>query len=222
MIFVKRLLFVLLILLLISSFGVITSDLLCKGLTSDNLSKVSSILALLGAISALYIWAANVVRLRSDDILKEVGQMYERSYETLSDSKNNGIPQNDRMLWLTAARLLLSAQDLSLNLTEPSHKIIHKEIEAFWKWKFYLLISSDKNNFPEDYFSEGLSHYIAHSKGKNEPIAVSSLIVLYKFFQWTGDDVDRLDKYRSIPEAEVKKLRGVPPQVIETMRRWGV
>ncbi|PMO47177.1 hypothetical protein BCT11_04590 [Vibrio sp. 10N.222.52.B12] len=222
MIFVKRMLFVLLIFLLISSLCVITLELLYNGLSSGNLVKVSPLLAFLGAISALYIWAANVVRLRSDDILKEVGNMYKRSYDTLSGSKNNELPQNDRMLWLTSARLLLSAQDLSLNLTEPSHKKIHKEIEAFWQWKFYLLISSEKNNFPENYFSEGVSHYIAYSKGKSAPIAVPSLIVLYKFFQWKDDGIDRLDNYRTITEPEFEKLQGVPPQVLEIMRKWGV
>lgn len=67
-----------------------------------------------------------------------------------------------------------------------------------------------------------MSHYIAHSKGQNAPIAVPSLIVLYKFFQWNGDGIDRLDNYRTITEPEFEKLQGVPPQVLEIMRKWGV
>ncbi|MGC1050835.1 hypothetical protein WKH14_00655 [Pantoea agglomerans] len=146
----------------------------------------------------------NIRRHLSEDYYKEAKEQLSKAYENLHHFKD-GVLDNDRLRWLTTARMLSISIMLSKRIMMSSHKIMYREEKQFWRMKFVDLVT----DFPSEFYAESPKHLIMHSSDVRAPIAESSLVEIYDFMKWPDDYVDPLhDKRFSSEEIESMTIRG--------------
>ncbi|MEK6777851.1 MAG: hypothetical protein AABY87_13370, partial [bacterium] len=106
------------------------------------------IMAGAGALVALITLVWNIRRQYSEDFLKESQVFLEKSFDTLNVLDDKGWPKNDRMRWLTSARLLRVVEQMGGKINLKSHKLLYEDIKDYWRSKFYDLIEPDGQGFP--------------------------------------------------------------------------
>lgn len=162
-------------------------------------------LTLLAVGAALLTLVYNVRRHISEDYCKEARAYLEKAYDTLKPSKPGDPPINDRLLWLTSARMLKTSENLSNKILFDSHRDAYIEDRQYWRTKFWNIIKS----LPSEYYAEKPEHLIMHNAQDRAPLAESSLYVIYKFMEWPKDYQDPLDNYRfTDEEIETMQVRG--------------
>lgn len=87
----------------------------------------------------------------SRGFLDESLLLLRRAYETFTHCGSNP-PKNDRVLWMTTARMLVGFQVMRNRITEPDHIIIANTHEEYWRHQFYTLIKTTEKNLILNYF----------------------------------------------------------------------
>jgi hypothetical protein len=182
-------------------------------LVSIPLSAFSSLAVLVGGLVALCVWTWNMRQQYSQDFLKESRSFFQKSFETLNVLDDQGRPLHDRMRWLTSARLLRVAQRLGSQIELKSHRLLYEEIEHYWRNRFDEIINPPDlplEGLPEDYFAERPDHFISYDRRRDrEPLAVSSIRVLYRFVEWPEGRSDPLDNEPPFSEEELHKMEAL-------------
>jgi len=146
----------------------------------------------------------NIRRHLSEDYYKEAKDQLSKAYENLSHYKD-GMLDNDRLRWLTTARMISVSNMLSKKIMMSSHKIINREDRQFWRIKFSNIVE----DFPAKFYAEKPEHLMMHAGHERSPIAEASLVEIYDFMKWPDDYVDPLyDKRFSNEEIERMTIRG--------------
>jgi hypothetical protein len=173
----------------------------------------NTFLIMSGATIALCSFHFNLSRSRSEDILRSSIDLIEKSYEELAPKDCTELPCKSRLAWLTAARLLMAAEDLGQEITEPSHKLVYRKIKEYWRHRFYVLIFP---NFPEGlpstFYGENPADVIIHSERKGEPLSEKSLVFLYRFIKWPEEMPDPLAKVKDFTDEEIAKMELTGPR----------
>lgn len=160
-----------------------------------------------GAASAFF--AAMTIRSNSkarknERLLSDSVRTLERSFLALvGPNDSGGIPPNDRLGWLTSARLIEQYRDSKQEITD---RIVLKECESHeehWRHQFYLRLKN---------LAGGSLNYYENGGGVNCIDKVSAVVV-HSFADWDDDKKDPLSKYKDAGEA-VKKLK--------PLQRWFV
>ncbi len=162
----------------------------------------------LGVLIALITLLWNSNKSNSKDYLNKATSLLEQSFNIFSENLDEkGAPPNDRVLWLTVARMIQSSIDLSKKITIYSHKKIFNETLQFWRWKFSLLLKLDKGSFPSNYFAESPEIIFSWDPRRNRaPLSLKSLRVIYRFIKWPKDLEDPLEKSRKFTSEEIKDM----------------
>ncbi|MDZ7662951.1 hypothetical protein [Thiohalophilus sp.] len=146
------------------------------------------------AIVAFFLYRLNQARHSHEDkykasetFLKESIRILERSYEIFTDNgKHIFPPRNDRLLWLTTARMILRFDRLKSRITENEHKEIIDEHEEYWRFQFYKLMDFNNSNFTKAYFCPSGNQYDA------DTIAINSIAIIFSFAKWKEGNEDPL------------------------------
>lgn len=154
-------------------------------------SHYTSYLAILAALVALATLAYNARRHLSEDYCEEAKEYLKRAFEIL-DAKEDGLPPNDRLSWITAARFIKVSERLSKKLIMTSHKETYIEEAEYWRGRFRGIIK----DFPADYYAESPEKFKTWTPEDREPIAESSIYVIYKFMEWDSNYTDPLPDVR--------------------------
>lgn len=161
-----------------------------------------SYLAILASLAALITLVYNVRRHLSEDYCKEAKEYLKRSFEVLAPKDESSLPPNSRRSWLTAARFLKTSERLSKKIIMTSHKDAYVEEAEFWRVRYREIIK----DFPEDYYAESPDKFIIWGSNDRDPIAESSIYVIYKFMEWDATYSDPLPNMRFSGE-DIKRLR---------------
>jgi len=146
----------------------------------------------------------NLRRHLSEDYYKEAKEQLSKAYENLNHFVDGQL-DNDRLRWLTTARMLSISNMLSKKIMMSSHKIMYREEKQFWRMKFVDLVI----DFPSSFYADSPKHLIMHSGDERAPIAEASLVEIYDFMKWPEDYIDPLnDKRFSDEEIERMTIRG--------------
>lgn len=157
---------------------------------------VGSIAIALSAIIAFSLYRLNLNRHKDEDeykasqtFLKEAINNLERAYEIFTDAgENTSPPRNDRLLWLTTARMILRYDKLKSRITKAEHIDIVEEHEEYWRFQFYKLIDTNNSHFTKAYFNpSGKPH-------SGDCIARNSMAVIFSFAQWKEGAKDPIDE----------------------------
>jgi hypothetical protein len=143
-----------------------------------------SIAVAFSAITAYRLYRANLERHAQEDrratsekFLDESVTLLSRSYETFTRLGETP-PKNDRLLWLSTARMIIRFQRMREKITESDHQAIADEHEEYVRLKFYTVLEGSKDQLTLDYFLPDGDRYSAES------IARASVAVIFDFSGW--------------------------------------
>lgn len=166
-------------------------------------------------ISTLAVWftiwrLCRDIRLQqSKDYLDASIRLLERAYETfekrLSD-KWDGLPEPDRVLWLTVARMLCESERSSRELKFKSHRILYEHARTFWRSKLSDILENLKI-VELTYFSEDANPMLSSRTDQRSPICEGSIRVLLNFLEWPVGESDPIDGATRFTDSEIEHIR---------------
>lgn len=177
-----------------------------------SVAEVTPPLVAAGVLIALLTLLFNRQRTQSEDYLKHAQDLLEKAYSRLAVLDEKGRPQNKRLNWLTAARLIKTAQAVADKIEEQSHRDIWKEQLNYWRGRFYDLIFPSVECFPPDYYAEKPEHMFTHGSDERDPLSPTSLAVLYRFVRWPEGQDDPILGEPEFTEEEIKRMLHFGPQ----------
>jgi len=171
-----------------------------------------------GVFIAFFTYKSNLSRYHeehrkkiSKEFLDESNRVLSWAYETFSRSSDN-TPKNDRVLWLTTARMIERYKKIKSQITEQEHSLIANEHEEYWRHRFYELLHNNKDKLTKDYFMPLGDPY------HHEAIDIKSLAVILLFTKWrkgVSDPLDEIDHNKLFEEYERLRLNDDFPGVVE-------
>lgn len=177
-------------------------------------SVINTIVIIVAVVIAYLTLSYNKSRNQSADFLTKSLSLLEKAHDLFNDRDENDFPKNDRLLWLSVARLIKTSQDTSELITEPSHKRIYNIELSYWRYKFseILTVGDKHHTFPEEYFAEKpIDHHFKLGEGRS-PLSLISLAFMYKFVKWPEGELDPLDGVEPFTEQEINKMITFGPE----------
>lgn len=165
-----------------------------------------------GVLTALVAFLVNLGRARSEDVMKAATDLMEKAYEKLAPTDGSTQPTNRRLSWLSAARLIVTAEKLANAITEPSQQLIYREKREYWRTRLYELICPSIEGLPSSFYAESPEHMIAHSGDVREPLSEKSLAFLYRFVRWPENMPDPLRSEPNFTDEEIDRMYSFGPR----------
>ena len=165
-----------------------------------------------GVLTALVAFLFNLRRARSEDLLEAATDLLEKAYEKLAPEEESPQPSNRRLSWLSSARLIITAETLGKNITEPSHQMIYREKKEYWRTRLYELIWPSIEGLPSSFYAESPEHMIAHSGSVRDPLSEKSLAFLYRFVRWPENMPDPLGDEPKFTDEEIDRMLSFGPR----------
>lgn len=185
----------------------------------------ASFVGLLLAFNAQRVEAARL-KAESDDLnyFNHAVKSLERAYETLIKGAPDGELVRDRLTWLTCARQLLSAKDVSGKISSNSAGLntLYEGEEEHWRHQFHdLLYVSNSSNVLKS------ASYFGNSENVNGiEIEERSIRVIYEFADWPEGKKDPMESVDYYTAADVKamgwRMKGVREYVATMTRFQGI
>ena len=158
-----------------------------------------------GALVAMIGLQISLRRGRSEDLLKASQDLLEKAHEALLDT--NKKITNNRHSWLTAARLIATAEALSSDLTEESHATIYRGTRRCWSARIHdLIFPAPPDGLPETFYADSPEHFNFWSGDQRAPLSEKSLAYLYRFIGWRTSEGDPIATVEFTDE-EVEEMR---------------
>jgi len=132
-------------------------------------------------------------------------EFLKHSFETLSNRDETKAPINDRIIWLTCARQILTAQEISEKITEIEHKDIYFEYKNFWQTKFYTYLEQHKDKMNKGYFSDKAEYTLSTPIEVRQPLSGKSLAVIFRFIVLQDDKNDKIKNIKDFTNEEIKQ-----------------
>ena len=182
--------------------------------TPDSFSilELGPLLVAAGVLTALVAFLFNLRRARSEDLLEAATDLLEKAYEKLAPKDESTQPSNRRLAWLSSARLVITAETLGRNITEPSHELIYREKMEYWRTRLYELIWPSIEGLPSSFYAESPEHMIGHSGDVRDPLSEKSLAFLYRFVRWPEDKADPLGDEPQFTDEEIDQMCSFGPR----------
>lgn len=185
-------------------------------LESGSISEIAPLIVLAGVITAILAFLSNLRRGRSEDVLESASSLLAKAHEALLTKE--GSLTNQRHAWLSAARLIATAEKLSAQLTEPSHKTIYGEEKEYWRGRLYdLIFPSPPEGLPSSFYAERPEHMLGWSGRVRDPLAEKWLALLYRFTQWPKERPDPIGKEPEFSNEEIERMRTFGPRGLGTL-----
>lgn len=199
------------LILLVLAVSLYSFEFYIHGLWFSNLARFSPISVLLGASTAITVWLSNQVRQNSKDLLEEAKHYYEKSYETLNVLNEDGFPKNQRMRWLTAARLLSVAEDLKKQIPLTNDQQLCVEAREYWRQKFYDLLLPNKQGPEKSYFAKDVKLLKSYRARDPEPLDLNSVLIIFRFIEWQDSREDPIQRVTMPDEDTIRKMKRIGP-----------
>lgn len=212
LIFIHRLLTILLVLLFLITGYILIINIERHSKFEDYASHLSFPILAAGVLSALIATTYSIIHSCSKEYMLRAESLLEQAYNVIAVLNEKGWPKSDRLNWLTAARLILSSQELSKNVSIRNHKRILQDAELLWRTKFFDLLQMDKGSFPADYFAENPKNAIIWDESIRPPISRRSLAVVYRFVKWPETVGDPIKEVPDFSEEEIEKMTIFGPE----------
>jgi hypothetical protein len=166
-----------------------------------------------GVLTALVAFLVNLRRARSEDVLEAATDLLEKAYEKLAPAEGAAEPKNHRFAWLSAARLVATAERLGKAITENSHRLIYQETREYWRQRLYeLIFPSVPEGLPSSFYAEKPEHMIGYSGGVRDPLSEKSLAFLYRFIRWPEHVRDPIGEEPDFTNEEIDKMLSFGPR----------
>src|SRR5690606_22153982 len=111
-----------------------------------------------------------------DAAIRWLEQAY-REFETRRSATWSGLPEPDRLLWLSVARMIREAESTSTKIKEESHKVLYRQARTYWRGKLVDLLAP-LAKVALTYFAESPEKALVQFSGDRAPISPKSLRVI--------------------------------------------
>lgn len=165
---------------------------------------ISAFIALISYLLNLDSKKSEIEKNQSKSNLDLSLDFLKHSYETLTSGDEKTIPKNDRLIWLTASRQILTAQKVSEEITDENHKKIYSEYENYWRTKFYSYLEQFKNDMDVRYFAEKEEHALSTPTDERQPLSEESLAVIFRFIKWQESRDDLIKSVKKFTDDEIE------------------
>lgn len=118
----------------------------------------------------------------------------------------------DRLSWLSAARLIRTAEKLSEGITERNHRLIYREKREYWRTRLYTLIFPTTEGLPASFYAEKPEHMLGYTGRVRSPLAEKSLAFLYRFVHWPENVPDPIGQEPNFTDEEIERMRSFGPR----------
>jgi hypothetical protein len=180
-------------------------------LTSSSISEIAPLFVLAGVLTALVAFVVNLRRGRSEDTLEAAMDLLEKAYQALTGE--GAEPTNRRHAWLSAARLIATAEKLSQHIVESSHRTIYTAKREYWRGQLYdLIFPSPPEGLPSSFYAERPEHMVAYSGRVRAPLSEKSLAYLYRFIRWPEGMADSIGEEPVFTPEEIERMRTFGPR----------
>lgn len=149
----------------------------------------------------------------SEAFLNESISIINKARAVLADE--HGRPTNDRICWVTAARLITRAQDISSRITVPAHRTLFDAEHDYQRHKFGDFLQWNGAPLTAGFFcgtsdplqSIGQAAFNGpHKDNGTNWLPVRIVAVVYRFFQYPDGYEDPLDASTNFSNREIDKL----------------
>lgn len=156
------------------------------------IQAIGSLAILVSAIVALCAYRSNLSYQASKAFLEESIKILERALGIFTGNGKDSLPKNDRVVWLTTARMLLRFKNMRSKITAPEHQEIYEEHEEFTRFQINRIFEDNKEKFTEEYFNPYQKEYLSYS------IEPKSIGVIYDFARWDKkeDPINQVNEQR--------------------------
>ena len=210
--------------LLLASFIVLLIPFLCTYLGYG--TRVSPLYPLVGVIVAVLIQQLNSIGLRisqAEDIAAKASiELLEEGFELLKDGVESST--RSRLAWLTAARNIVVSRSLISEIRDETKKSITLEKELLLRLKYKSLLWPDSEGaekLPSSFYADSCMDYksFIRSINKKDPIAISSIVEIYRFATWPLGKEDPLPSGQVFTEKEVDSMKVFGPRGLGELMR---
>lgn len=192
--------------------GTILIRRLCAPALTTSILELGPLIISVGVLIALLTFLCTLRRGRSEDLLEAATDLLEKAYLTLSPPPGTDRPPNDRRTWLSAARLISTAEKLGTKISEGSHCLIYREKREYWRARFYELIFPSTEGYPSSYYADKPEHMIGHGEDVRAPLSEKSLAFIYRFARWPEDLPDPIGDEANFTDEEIERMRTFGPK----------
>ena len=126
-------------------------------------------------------------RTESKTYLEESLALLDRAYETFT-RKGINPPANDRLLWFSAARMIIRYRKMKARITQNEHRTISDETEEYVRLRFSSLLRESNDLFTVEYFMPNGNRY------DPEVVSRKAIAVIFDFAKWPDGMNDPLDE----------------------------
>ena len=173
--------------------------------------ELAPLVAVAGVVTALIAFLFNLRRARSEDVLEAATEMLERAHDSLLSK--DGDLMSRRLSWLSAARLIATAEQLSKNLKEESHILIYTTKREYWRNRLHeTLIPNSPEGLPSTFYADRPEDMISYSDRTREPLSEKSIAYLHRFIRWPRDVRDPIGSERNFTDEEIEDLQAFGPR----------
>lgn len=150
---------------------------------------------------------------RSSAYLNNATALVNRARQVLTNK--DGSLTNDRVSWVTAARLIMRAEMIVAKISFDAHKVIFEAEHDYQRHTFGGFLKHDTSTLPASFFcgSQDLNATIgqavydpSQAMGGQKWIPPRVVAVVYRFFQYPAGYEDPLDSSKLLSEEERDRL----------------
>lgn len=130
----------------------------------------------------------------------------ERAYEALVTDSSKPEIKLERLAWLTCARLLLSAEDVSKRISSDSDglRALYEGENEYWRHQSYELFDEPGVRSA----SRSAGFFGGPTPHGNRRLEERSIRVIYEFSQWPEGKMDPIDKVPKYTKDELAEMKG--------------
>lgn len=181
------------------------------------IQAAGSIAVACSALVAFFVYRSTVKRniyederRASEKYLSESISLIEKSFSIFTDSGANiSPPINDRLTWLSTARMIIRFKSMKSKIKIAEHSAIADEHEEYWRLRYYTLLRDNRENFTLSYLQPSGDRY------GRDTISRKSIAIIFDFARWRKENVDPLD---SIDDKGLLAAKAVPIDFSEIER----
>ena len=194
--------------------AVFLANLAITPLITAPISDLGLFLAAAGVLVAFLAFLVNWSRARSDDILKTATDLLEKAYETLASKDGSIEPTNRRLSWLSAARLIATAEKLEKDITDSNHLLVYAAKKEYWRTRLSELIYPlPPGGLPSTFYAEEPEHMADFfSDGDRPPLSEKSIAFLHRFISWPEEIRDPIGEASNFTDEEIEKMMAFGPR----------
>ena len=168
-------------------------------------------LAVSSVLAAVTIWRfrRDYRRQASHDYLTASSRLLEQAFGAFDQARSDewdGLPEPDRLLWLTVARMLKESDATAQEINEDSHRTLYDHTRNFWRGKLRDLLQP-LGSVPLTYFAEDADSIVSTSGSQRMCISPKSLKVVLDFLEWPENKPDPLAGLSGFTAEEIDHIQ---------------